>query len=69
MRKSEPNFKPLEAVEVKSAIWMKLPKLPMEYFNDKILLMVGKYFGKPPKTDITTVTSSRGKFARICVVV
>ena len=41
----------------------------MEYFNEKVLLMISTFFGKPLKTDIITVTSSRGKFTCICVVV
>ena len=35
VRKWEPNFKPSEAKEISTAVWLKLTELPIEYFNKK----------------------------------
>ncbi|XP_028053714.1 uncharacterized protein LOC114258058 [Camellia sinensis] len=63
----EPNFKPSEALETTTAIWVRFPELPIEYYHDKVLFAIAKTIGKPLKIDWTTAMVTRGKFARICV--
>lgn len=50
-----------------SAIWLKLPELPIEYYDEKSLFQIAKRLGRPRKTNITIISSIRGKYARICV--
>ncbi|KAK2969415.1 hypothetical protein RJ640_020358 [Escallonia rubra] len=35
VRKWEANFKPSEALETKTAVWLRLPELPIEYYDEK----------------------------------
>ncbi|KAI7983905.1 hypothetical protein LOK49_LG15G00480 [Camellia lanceoleosa] len=67
VRRWEPNFKPSEALETKTAIWVQFPELPIEYYQDKVLFAIAKSLGKPLKIDWTTAMATRGKFARICI--
>ena len=69
VRKWEPNFKTSEANDIITAVWLRLPQLPIEYFNTKSLFQIGKRLGRPLKTDFNTATSTRGRYARICVEV
>ncbi|MBA0811193.1 hypothetical protein Gohar_003117, partial [Gossypium harknessii] len=47
--------------------WIQLLGLPLEYFNEEVLVKVGKLVGRPIKLDSNTVYTTRGKFARICI--
>ncbi|KAL7240588.1 hypothetical protein ACSBR2_006279 [Camellia fascicularis] len=67
VRRWEPNFKPSEALETTTAIWVRFPELPIEYYQEKVLYAIVKSIGKPLKIDWTTAMATRGKFARICV--
>ncbi|MFQ6643850.1 hypothetical protein Gotur_017885 [Gossypium turneri] len=49
------------------AVWIQLLGLPLEYFNEEVLVKVGKLVGRPIKLDSNTVYTTRGKFARICI--
>lgn len=69
VRKWKANFKPSKATETNSAIWLRLLELPIEYYDEKSLFQIAKRLGKPQKTDITTATSTKGKYARVCVEV
>lgn len=69
VRKWAPNFDPdLETIG-SAAVWVRLPKLPMEYYDEEILTWMGNRIGTTVKVDLTTSLQSRGKFARICVQV
>lgn len=54
-------------VERKVAVWVRIPKLPLEFYNDKFLWRVGAKLGSLLKIDRLTSIHSRGQFARICV--
>lgn len=54
-------------VERKVAIWVRIPELPLELYNDKFLWRVGSKLGTLLKIDNLTSIQSRGQFARICV--
>lgn len=43
----KPNFKPSCATFGVTAIWIRLPELPIEYFNEEILMLIGQAIGKP----------------------
>lgn len=62
IRKWEPNFKPSEATDIKTLVWLRLLEL-------KPLFHIAKRLGRPIKIDYNTATSTRGKYARVCVEV
>ncbi|XP_028769454.1 uncharacterized protein LOC114726901 [Neltuma alba] len=63
-----PNFDPWEAkVQKKIAVWIRIPLLPLEFFNVESLRLIGKLIGRTLKVDMITHTSERGRFARICI--
>ncbi|KAI8019823.1 hypothetical protein LOK49_LG04G01156 [Camellia lanceoleosa] len=51
VRKWEPNFKPSEAFETTTTIWVQFPELSIEYYQDKVLFAIAKTSGKPLKID------------------
>lgn len=69
VRKWEPNFKPSEATDIKTLVWLRLLELPIEYYGEKPLFHIAKRLGRPIKIDYNTATSTRGKYARVCVEV
>ena len=67
IRKWEPNFKPSEAKDISMAIWLWFPKLPIYYYEKNALFHIAKRLSKPIKTDFNTATSTKGKYAMVCV--
>lgn len=65
--KWKPNFRPSLVKITSNLVWIRLPKVPLEFFNDTSLRRVGNSFGRVVKIDQTTVGSARGRFARIFV--
>jgi hypothetical protein len=51
----------------KVAIWVRIPRLPIELYNDIFLRRIGNSMGAFLKMDRLTSIHSRGKFAWICV--
>ncbi|KAA8520632.1 hypothetical protein F0562_014888 [Nyssa sinensis] len=64
VRRWQPNFQPSAAQVLETAVWVRLPELPIEYYDEKILVEIGKCIGKPIIIDANTPV---GKHARICV--
>ncbi|CAN1149425.1 hypothetical protein LINPERHAP2_LOCUS17012 [Linum perenne] len=50
-------------------VWVRLPGIPLEYYDATILRIIGDRIGKTVRLDHTTLEGSRGNFARICVEV
>ncbi|XVE96848.1 hypothetical protein REPUB_Repub02eG0258600 [Reevesia pubescens] len=69
VRKWKPLFCPNQETIGTTAVWVRLPGLPLELFNRKLLVDAGNLLGKTVKIDKPTEESSRGKYARICVEV
>ncbi|KAI8010347.1 hypothetical protein LOK49_LG06G00492 [Camellia lanceoleosa] len=57
------------AFETTTAVWVRFPELPIEYFQEKVLYTITRQIGKPLKIDLTTALATRGRFARVCVEV
>ncbi|KAA8538418.1 hypothetical protein F0562_028037 [Nyssa sinensis] len=55
VRHWEPNFRPSSAHVLKTAMWVRLPELPVEYYDERILMEIGRKLGKPLKIDGNTV--------------
>lgn len=69
IRKWEPNFKPSTATVSSVAVWVRLPQLPIEYYEPSVLRDIGLAIGPVLRIDTHTASESRGRFARICVQV
>ncbi|XP_031111866.1 uncharacterized protein LOC116015840 [Ipomoea triloba] len=65
----EPNFHPYKNKLSKLLVWARFPAIPIEYFEERFLLKIGKQIGCPVKVDTTTSLVSIGKFARVCIEV
>ncbi|CAN1138290.1 Uncharacterized protein At4g02000 [Linum perenne] len=59
----EPGFSQVNSIRV----WIRLPGIPIEYFDDGILRNIGNRIGTTVRVDNTTSFGSRGNYARICV--
>ncbi|CAN0912743.1 hypothetical protein LINGRAHAP2_LOCUS27521 [Linum grandiflorum] len=49
--------------------WVRLPKHPIQYFNDVAVSSIGNYIGRTVRLDLATAEGARGRFARLCVEV
>ncbi|KAL4321119.1 hypothetical protein AHAS_Ahas14G0078600 [Arachis hypogaea] len=67
IRRWTPDFTPFGAEINKIATWVRLPGLPIEYYEKHFLGKVGDQIGKTLKVDMSTAKQSRGKFARLCI--
>ncbi|KAK2359720.1 zinc ion binding / nucleic acid binding protein [Trifolium repens] len=69
VREWSADFNP--AVEsVKSiAVWFRFSGLPIEYYDAKLLHVIGDRIGRSVKVDKTTLYQEHGKYARLCVEV
>ncbi|XP_031120215.1 uncharacterized protein LOC116023359 [Ipomoea triloba] len=63
----EPNFSPWKNKTRKLLVWVRFPKLPIEYFDEEFLKKIGLSIDRPVKIDTTTSLTSKGNFARICI--
>nr|XP_009792247.1 PREDICTED: uncharacterized protein LOC104239331 [Nicotiana sylvestris] len=69
VRKWEPKFIPQEATLTSTAIWIRLPQLPTEFYDQDILEKVGRKLGKLLKIDQYTSSNLSGRYDRICIQV
>ncbi|KAJ4844588.1 hypothetical protein Tsubulata_038190 [Turnera subulata] len=69
VRKWQPRFDPDEATIDRAVIWVQIPKLYREYYDQSILFRVAKRVGRPIKVDEVTLKATRVKYARVCVEV
>ncbi|XP_061347425.1 uncharacterized protein LOC133292949 [Gastrolobium bilobum] len=67
LRRWEPAFYPHAASVMKIAAWVRLPDIPLEFYNEAFFRRIGNWLGKLLKIDRTTNEHARGCFARICV--
>ncbi|XP_028758744.1 uncharacterized protein LOC114717714 [Neltuma alba] len=63
-----PNFNPWKADnQRKITAWIRIPDLPMEFYNVESLGMIGNMVGRTIKIDRSTSIYDKGGFARLCV--
>ncbi|XP_061358829.1 uncharacterized protein LOC133303016 [Gastrolobium bilobum] len=67
LRRWEPAFRPNAASVMKIAAWVRLPGIPLEYYDEAFFRRIGNWLGKMLKIDKTNNEHVRGQFARICV--
>ncbi|GMY14701.1 hypothetical protein FCV25MIE_09940 [Fagus crenata] len=49
------------------AVWVRLPKLPIEYYDKESLLLIGHALGPVLCVDFNTASGARGRFAQLCI--
>lgn len=65
----EPNFRPENANLSSVAVWVRLPGLPIEYYELSVLRDIRKAIGPVLCIDTHTASETRGCFVRLCVQV
>ncbi|KAJ1378330.1 Zinc finger, CCHC-type [Sesbania bispinosa] len=75
----QPKFSPYEDDLRRVAVWVRVPGLPIEYYDKRVLWRIGNVLGKTVKVDANTLSekgningdfsTERAKFARICIEV
>ncbi|CAN1193375.1 hypothetical protein LINPERHAP2_LOCUS42010 [Linum perenne] len=63
-----PAFNENEPIK-KILTWVRLPKLPIHYFNHLAVNRIGNYIGRTVRMDLATEEGARGRYARLCVEV
>ncbi|KAM3323198.1 hypothetical protein P3S67_004349 [Capsicum chacoense] len=69
VQKWKPKFVSSQAKIAYSAIWVRLPELPTEFYDLKIFLKVGSKIGTLLKIDSCTSSTTKGRYARLCLEV
>ncbi|XP_028754198.1 uncharacterized protein LOC114713695 [Neltuma alba] len=64
---ARPEFEPDEASISMIAAWIRIDKLPLDYYDPGILHVLGSQVGRVLKIDSNTSKRKKGRFARICV--
>ncbi|CAN1147346.1 hypothetical protein LINPERHAP2_LOCUS15828 [Linum perenne] len=64
--KWSPDFNEEEPIK-KILTWVRLPKLPIHFFNPVAVGRIGDYIGKTVRLDLATKDGSRARYARVCV--
>ncbi|CAN1176766.1 hypothetical protein LINPERHAP2_LOCUS32719 [Linum perenne] len=63
-----PSFIENEPIK-KILTWVRLPKLPIHYFNQVAVNRIGNYIGRTVRMDLATSEGARGRYARLCMEV
>ena len=69
IRSWELNFRPSSANLSSVAVWIRLPKLCIEYYEHSVLREIGEAIELVLRIDTHTAAKSKGRFARLCVQV
>lgn len=69
IRRWEPRFNPEKAALSTVALWIRMPQLPLEFYNQEILKKAADKIGPLPRIDGWTTTGMRANYARMCVQV
>lgn len=62
-----PSFDPKVDSIKKLAVWVRVPKLPLQFFTKSFLARVGNRLGKTLRVDETTLMVAKGKYAHISI--
>ncbi|KAL0016314.1 hypothetical protein SO802_003383 [Lithocarpus litseifolius] len=69
IRRWEPNFDAKTTKLSAVAVWIRLPGLPIEYYEPSVLKDIGLAIGPVLRIDTQIAMEARGRFARLCVQV
>ncbi|XP_028105048.1 uncharacterized protein LOC114304071 isoform X1 [Camellia sinensis] len=67
VKRWQQDFKSDKVEKDTTAMWVRFPNLPIEYYNEKVLLHMAKVLGTPLKIDINTAMVARRGYARVYV--
>ena len=59
----------MEAKFSSVAVWVRLPKLPIEFYDKIVLKEIGNAIGPMLRIDYYTASGTRGSFVRLCIQV
>jgi len=48
-------------------VWVRLPELPVEYFNEGALYEIAKLASVPIEVDFATDSVRRARYAHVCI--
>nr|XP_023870400.1 uncharacterized protein LOC111983002 [Quercus suber]POE88813.1 uncharacterized protein CFP56_25259 [Quercus suber] len=65
--KTEANFNTAKANIATIVVWVRLPNLPIEYYDPLVLWDIGRAIGLVLQIDTHTATKSRERFVRLCI--
>lgn len=65
----KPHFNPEKASLSAVAMWIRMPKLPMEFYNPTVIKKAANKIGLLLRLDNLTALGLRTNFARICIQV
>ena len=63
----EPSFRPSTTCVSSVVVWVRLPELPIEYYDNEILAKIESTIGPELRIDSNTAMEARGRFTRIYV--
>ncbi|CAN1189270.1 hypothetical protein LINPERHAP2_LOCUS39796 [Linum perenne] len=49
--------------------WVRLPKLPINFFNHTVVTRIGNHIGLTIRLDLATSEGAMARYASVCVVV
>lgn len=67
VRKWHVEFKADMVTAINTAVWLRFPLLPIEFYDEESILKIAKKLGKPLRVDNKTKESLRASYARVCV--
>ncbi|CAN1189720.1 hypothetical protein LINPERHAP2_LOCUS40074 [Linum perenne] len=47
--------------------WVRLPKLPIHFFNHTAVTRIGNHIGRTIRLDLATAEGARARYARVCI--
>ncbi|CAN1120788.1 hypothetical protein LINPERPRIM_LOCUS936 [Linum perenne] len=63
-----PDFNEEEPLS-KILTWVRLPQLPIHFFNTTAVTRIGNHIGRTIRLDLATTEGARARYARVCVEV
>lgn len=67
LKKWSPNFHPTKDIIDKIPLWIRLPGLPIEYWDKEVTISITSEVGKVIRIDENCLLLERGLYARACV--
>lgn len=67
IRSWEPDFRPSSASISSMVVWIRLPELPIEYYEPSVLREISEAIGPVLRVDTHAAAEARGRFSRLCV--
>ncbi|KAI0524521.1 hypothetical protein KFK09_003895 [Dendrobium nobile] len=62
-----PNFSPASMEGLSSPVWIRLPNLPLQYWDERNIARIATKIGTPLWIDALTANWGRREYARVCV--